>query len=137
VSSTNPEWPPNRSDRADSTASNDVDDEVVSLRREVETLRNGLRDLRDRVYELEEQMGAGGSSLPPIASDYRDARVLEALSPGETVDLQQLQDLYQQRTDIREGDTLRSRVKDLVESEGFEEEGFQRWRYLGPRGGRQ
>lgn len=100
----------------------------------VEDLRDELEALRDRVAELEAQVGPGGSSLPAVASDYRDARVLEAIDVGDEVHLRDLRALFLDRTDIRDDGTLRDRIKDLVESEAFDNVGTQRWEYLGPGG---
>lgn len=81
------------------------------------------------VAELEAQVGPSDSTLPPEASDYRDARVLEALSPGERVRVSTLHELYDERTDIRDRDVRRSRVKDLVESAAFTRTDDRVWRY--------
>lgn len=101
----------------------------------VEDLRREVEQLRERVAELESQVGPGGSALPPAASDYRDARVLDPLDAGDTVHLHDLRELYRSRTDIRDDSTLRERIKDLVETEAFEQIGKQRWRYHGTGGG--
>lgn len=99
-----------------------------------EDVREEIEALRERVAELEAQVGTGSSTLPPAASDYRDARVLEAIDVGDDVHLRDIRELYTDRTDIRDGETLRDRVKDLVESEAFDHVGTQRWRYLGSGG---
>lgn len=108
---------------------------------DVERLRQEVRELRDRVADLEAQVDQSSSTtsmerstLPPAAKDYRDARVLEAFSPGTEVNVNQLQALYRQRTDIRESDTLRKRIKRLVTGEAFETIDRGRWRYRGPGG---
>jgi hypothetical protein len=101
---------------------------------DVAALREEVARLRDRVDALEEQVGAGTSSLPPAAKDYRDARVLKALDAGDVVPLQRLRTLYQERSDVRDADTLRDRVESLVSSDAFENIGMQRWRYHGPGG---
>lgn len=101
---------------------------------DVEALRWELAELRDRVDILENQLESSSSTLPPVASDYRDARVLEALDVGDVPTLSTLRTLYEERTDISDDSTLRDRVKHLVQSEAFEEAGSRRWRYLGPAG---
>ena len=75
-------------------------------------LREEIEALRERVTELESHVATGSSTLPPAASDYRDARVLEALDQGETV-------------------PLRKRIKTIAESEAFKKTGQQRWKYVG------
>lgn len=94
-------------------------------------LREEIEALRERVAELESHVATGSSTLPPAASDYRDARVLEALDQGETVPLRKLRELYLDLTDVRESDTLRKRIKTIAESEAFEKTGQQRWKYVG------
>jgi hypothetical protein len=103
----------------------DRDEEIAALRREVEYLH-------DRLDELEARLGPGPSSLPPAASDHRDARVLEALTRGETVGVKGLHTLYDERTDVRDDAVRRDRVKDLVETPAFERVDTRTWRYLGP-----
>lgn len=97
-------------------------DEVAALRREVD-------QLRERLDELEAKVGPSDSTLSPAASDYRDARVFEALSPGERVRVSTLYELYDERTDIRDRDVRRSRVKDLVESAAFTRTDDRVWRF--------
>jgi hypothetical protein len=100
-------------------------DEVAELRRE-------LAELRKRVSELESRLAHSSSTLPPAASDYGDARVLDVLESGQTVHLRDLRRLYFEHTDIRDGDTVRDRIQDLVESSAFEPAAkHQRWTYLG------
>jgi hypothetical protein len=101
---------------------------------EIEALREELARLRDRVAELEERVDPSGSTLPPAARDYRDARVLEAITAGETVSARDLHALYREHTDIRSKQKRRDRVKDLVTSETFVDVGTRRWRYFGPGG---
>jgi len=105
-----------------STSAEQSDEEIVELRRE-------LAALRRRVTELEQRINST-STLPPAASDYRDARVLDVLSRGQTLHLRQLRSIYFDLTDIRDKETVRDRIKDLVESEVFEKVGQQRWRYV-------
>jgi hypothetical protein len=118
------------SHRGEATASNQ------SLEQRVAALESETERLRNRVAELEEQLGPGPSTLPSAASDYRDARVLEALDVGDEPRLSTLRALYEERTDIRDRSTLRDRVEGLAESDAFDQVGYQRWRYLGEIGGR-
>jgi hypothetical protein len=97
-------------------------------------LRAELEALRERVATLEAQVSAGPSTLPSVASDYRDARVLEALDEGDKVHLHELRELYLDRTDIRDDATLRARIKDIAQSDAFERAGTQCWRYCGSGG---
>jgi len=100
---------------------------------DVAALREEVARLRDRVDALEDQIG-GSSTLPRHAKDYRDARVLAALDAGDEVHLDRIRTLYQERSDVRDADTLRDRVRDLVQTEAFTPTGRQRWRYHGPGG---
>lgn len=99
-------------------------DDLEALRQEVEQLRERVADLEDRVQS--------SSTLPPAAKDYRDARVLDALEPGEIVTLRQFHQLFREHTDIRNEETLRERTKNLAESDAFENVGHRRWQYRGP-----
>lgn len=100
------------------------------LRDRVDRLAAEVERLEERVAELEAQDGSPSSStLPEGATDYRDARVIEALTPGETVTPRRLRDLYRDRTDIRDSDTLRDRTKALVGREPFEPTGQSTWRF--------
>lgn len=102
-----------------------------TLRERVDRLEREVATLR---AQIEEDADTASSTLPPGASDYRDARVLEALAPGDTVGPGTLQDLYRDRTDVRDRETLRERIKSLVERGPFEHASRRRWRYV-PEGG--
>ena len=64
----------------------------------------------------------------------RDARILDALDPGEVVTLPELRDIVTSETDITADDTARERIKRVTDTEAFENIGRRhrpRWRYLG------
>jgi hypothetical protein len=112
------------STQADDAHRDPLEQRVAALERENERLR-------DRIDDLEDQLSPDSPTFSPAASDYRDARVLEALDAGDKLRLSTLRSLYLERTDIQYDKTLRDRVKNLVESDAFEEIGHQRWRYIG------
>jgi len=103
------------------------------LEQRIAALEEEHSRLRDRIDELERKLDSESSALPAAASDYRDARVLDGLQVGDEPRLSTLQTLYLGRTDIRDDETLRDRIEDLVESPAFETIGYQQWRYLGPK----
>ncbi|MFW6435968.1 MAG: hypothetical protein ACOCY1_06255 [Halovenus sp.] len=121
-------------------ASPDTDttpDEVAQLRDEIAYLRLELAQAKQRITELEATIDETGSatSLPPAASDWRDARVLEALDPGDVLSLKQFRTLVESRTDIRDDEKITERVRRLAETDAFErlDPG---WRYRGAGGDR-
>lgn len=65
--------------------------------------------------------------------DYRDQAVLDAIEAQdcERVSLSDLQKAYQQLTDVRARETMRERIKFLVENGPFDEIGTQTWEYTG------
>lgn len=121
-------------DTTDSTDPADRTDEIAALREEVQALRRDLARAEDRIADLEEQVGPS-SSLPAAASDWRDARVFEALDAGQVIGVSTFRDVVAEATDIRDSDTITERVKSLAQGPAFEQVGSQRWRFCGPDGG--
>ncbi|WP_136690071.1 hypothetical protein [Halorhabdus amylolytica] len=114
----------------DDPATTTIDSDVEALRAEVASLHKELAEAKQRITALEDRL-ENGSTLPPGAADHRDARVLEAIEPGDVVQLRTLRSLYEDRTDIRDEETLRERIKDLTRRDAFELVGRQHWQYLG------
>ena len=108
-----------------------MSDEIEALREEVSRLRHDLAQAKQRIADLEARAQTT-SSLPAAASDWRDARVLEALEPGDVLTLSEFRDLVESQTDIRSQEKITERVRGLAETDAFESVRGQRWRYRGP-----
>lgn len=98
----------------------------ATLEAKVDALTKKVRHLEERIEELESSGSAAG-----VTSDRRDAAVLDALDPGQTISRGQLVGLYRQTTDIQSESTAISRVKSLVNRDVFEQVSFGKWRYVG------
>jgi len=109
-------------------------DQIEALREEIDQLHLELAKARQRITDLEERVESS-STLPPAASDWRDARVLDALEEGDYLSVTEFRDLIKSRTDVREQETVTERLKGLVKSDAFETAGTRRWRYIGSTGG--
>ena len=98
-------------------------------------LREEVSSLRERVAELEDLVAELTDDAPSTAGygDSRDQAVIAVLNPGERVPLKRLQALYRRETDIRNGATLKERVKALTQDGPFERVATQAWRYTGDR----
>lgn len=106
--------------------------EVEQLREEVDELRECITELVDRVATLEDS--GTRSTLPPGASDWRDARVLEDLEPGTVITTAQFRQLIRSNTDITDDNTITERMECLTSTDAFEKAHTKhnfRWRYLG------
>lgn len=113
---------------------------INSLRDDVENdqvdeLLDILEEIDDRLTHVEDFTGAGtDESVEDLMSpnfDYRDAavlRVVQARNPKQ-LSVAQIQEIYIQRTDVREKTTLRKRVKELVDRGPFENAGGTTWRF--------
>lgn len=116
----------------DTDPSPDLHQEVRDLRQEVEELRE-LRPLVDALHkridhlESDDTDHSGGSG----GVDHRDAAVLERLSPGQDVNLQDLQQLYLTQTDVRSESTAGKRIKALTRRPEFKDMGRWKWQYIG------
>lgn len=92
-------------------------------------------NLNRRVRHLQEYTGATLSEdAEPMMSpefDHRDEAVLKTLVARnpETVGVKKLQKIYKRRTDVRDKETLRDRVKELTTQGPFEYEGSSKWRF--------
>jgi hypothetical protein len=109
---------------------------VATLRDEIADLRAELAEARQRITDLEQRVHSSPSSPagPSGTPDWRDARILDALDPGEVVTLPELRDIVTSETDITADDTARERIKRVTDTEAFENIGPRhrpRWRYLG------
>jgi hypothetical protein len=100
-------------------------------------LQQRVEQLTERVEALEEKLEAatGTTSTPsfggPAGLDARDSAVVDALDAGDVLGLKTFRRLYRDRTDIRQSDTVAERVRNLTQTEFFEEAGHSRWRYVG------
>lgn len=118
---------------------NDQVDELLDIleeiRRETTTTRETVHEIDARLTHVEDFTGAGSDeSVEDLMSpnfDYRDAavlRVIQARNP-EQLSVAQIQEIYIQRTDVREKTTLRKRIKELVDRGPFENAGGTTWRF--------
>lgn len=101
--------------------------------------RDAVSGIRTRVSRVEDFTGVGlDEDVQDLMSpkfDSRDAAVLRTLKGRnpETVSVAQIQEIYIQRTDVRDSVTLRSRVKELVDRGPFSSEGGTIWRFTAYR----
>ena len=102
-----------------------MSDELADLRARVEALEDELAALKADVES--EDTHPGGVQM---FTDPRDASVVDALEPGQSVSLTRLRNLYLQRTDVRKENTLRDRVKRLTKTPLFERE-KNGWTFVG------
>lgn len=101
---------------------------------DVNELRERVEILEQRVSQLESVIEDSSSSSESSSSSWRDARdaaVLDALDDNgiERVPLGLLRKLYRTRTDVRNPDTMRKRIKNLTEYGPFEYQGNSSWVY--------
>ena len=98
-------------------------------------------ELRKRISELEDALeeatsGATGGTVGQTGGygDSRDSAVIDQLTPGQTVGIGQLKQLYRTHTDIRSDRTLKNRVKTLTKSPLFDHRDRGAWVYIGRDG---
>lgn len=99
-------------------------------------LHDVVNDLRQRVAELEDTIDdlrddSGGTTGGGIATDPRDAAVLERLDPPTAVGRGKLESLYRAETDIRNKKTLKRRIRSLTDGEAWENVAPGKWVYRG------
>lgn len=63
--------------------------------------------------------------------DQRDIAVLQQLEPGQTIRVDKIDKMYRRDTDIQRPQTIRTRVRDLLELGPFENEKLDIWRFKG------
>ncbi|ELY86451.1 hypothetical protein [Natrialba taiwanensis] len=131
-------------DDLENTAPNEQVEALAELLRqmdiELKRLEARNRQLTSRLKKVEAVNGLTGIELTfsdTSTLDHRDEKVVKAIVADEleTVTLADLQELYRNHTDIRDRETLRSRIKDLTRRGPFEHErlGMQTsvWRFTG------
>lgn len=81
-----------------------------------EAMRKKIKDLEQRVTELEDEResGSAGGSGGAIGADSRDRAVLDHLTQGERVTVNYLRRVYRSQTDIRSKRTVKDRVQSLT-----------------------
>lgn len=77
-----------------------------------EAMRKKIKDLEQRVTELENERECG--SAGGIGADSRDRAVLDHLTQGERVTVNYLRRVYRSQTDIRSKRTVKDRVQSLT-----------------------
>jgi len=97
----------------------DLEDTVDQLRREINRLRNSVGLSRDE-------------EIDDPHFDHRDQAVLEVLAERnpDCISTSSLQTIYRKVTDVRQGETLKERIRDLTEYGPFEYDGAANWKYL-------
>ena len=98
----------------------------------VEALRKKVKNLEERVSELESSSGEGATTSHSSGwGDRRDQAVISKLEVGESYQGAFLRKLYKLETDIKNKGTLKNRVGELKNSGLFEYEGYSSYRYVG------
>lgn len=108
------------------------DHDVAELAARVHDLEERLERYAERLAELE----GDDEGATPSRGDHRDAAVLEALDPGETVAVRRFKKLYRRRTDLMNSGTIADRIRNLVTGPEFETCGDRVWQYRPQEGGR-
>lgn len=107
-------------DQADNEAVEDLLEILMHLLDENERQYREIRRLNDRLKQVERHVGVTQEDTITVESphfDSRDESVLAVLAKNnpDKVSLTRLQKLYRRTTDVRNQETLRDRIKDLVE----------------------
>lgn len=104
-----------------------------ALETQLSDLRDEYEELYDRVGELEAVAAATEVDVGGPYFDRRDRDVLGVLlqQRPERVTSKDLQNLYKKHTDIRQKETLKERVKNLVKRGPFDKIDHAEWRYRG------
>lgn len=106
-------------EQADNEAVDQLLDILVHLMDENHRHRQRTSRLEDRLKQVERHVGVTQEDELTVDSphfDRRDESVLAVLAEEnpDTVSLQRIQTLYRKTTDVRNKETLRERVRDLV-----------------------
>lgn len=115
-------------DQADNEAVDQLVDVLIHLMDENHRHRQRISRLEDRLKQVERHVGVTQEDELTVDSphfDRRDESVLAVLAEDnpDTVSLQRLQTLYRRTTDVRNKETLRERVRDLVTHGPLQETG--------------
>lgn len=105
--------------------------DVEELRQLVDAAHKRIDELESELEDLRGSSIEGRSATDASPFDARDSAVLDALGPGQTVTVSDLQQLYRTHTDVRAKQTLKSRIKTLTGHDRFETRSAGRWRYVG------
>lgn len=100
---------------------------------QVEDLLDVVQHMHTRINRLESMADPDFDKPLSYEFDAYDEPVMHALSESDpdTVTMDEFKTLYRRHTDIKNDETIRSRVKSLVKIGPFENERPGRWRFLG------